>query len=235
MTSSEKRELRQHVDIWKGEGRIWAGMLLFIILTAAFAILGTLIRFLFSFLTEFVPVFQERLFKAIALTSLMVLFCAWLRRRLWASPLSRHMKADLAGGIAKVHIVDVADSILVQEHEDEGPTVFIKTENSETLVFAGQELDIYTKRGFPWSRFEIVEGPASGFFLGLRRLGPPLTPLVVSGPVPRSEVKEYRDVFRRKWCRLQTSFDDVKKKRIQMANAADSQQPTTSDASLTDG
>ncbi len=235
MTSAEKGELRQHVDTWKGEGRVWAGMLLFIIFAAAFAILGILVRFLFSFLAELAPVFQEQPVKVIAVASFMALFYAWLRRRLWASPLSREMKADLAGGIAKVHTVDVADSILVQEHEDEGPTVFVKTEDSETLVFAGQELDIYTKRGFPWSRFEIVEGPASGFFLGLGRLGPPLTPLVVSGPVPWSEVKEYREVFRRKWCRLETPFDDIKKKRIQVANAADSQQPSTSGVSLTDG
>jgi hypothetical protein len=79
-----------------------------------------------------------------------------------------------------------------------------------------------------------MECPTSGFFLGLGRLGPPLRPLVVSGPIPWSEVKGYRDVFRRKWLRLDTSFEDIKKKRIQVANAADSQQSTTSDAFLTD-
>ncbi len=218
MTSAEKRELRSHVDHWKGEGRIWAGMVLFIIFAAAFAILGSLVRFLFSFLAEVAPIFQERPVNVIAFACLMVLFYAWLRRRLWASPFSRQMKADLAAGVATAHIVDAEDSILVQEHEDEGPTVFVKTRDSETLVFAGQELDIYTKRGFPWSRFEIVESPTSGFFLGLRRLGPPLTPLVVPGPIPWSEVKEYRDVFRRKWLRLDASFEDIKKKRLQTAN-----------------
>jgi hypothetical protein len=113
-------------------------MLLFIIFAAAFAFLGAVVRFLFSFLAKFAPFCQEWPVKAIAVASLMVLFYAWLRRRLWASPLSRQMKADLAGGMVNVHIVDVADSILVQEHENEGPTVFVKTGDSETFVFAGQ-------------------------------------------------------------------------------------------------
>ena len=196
-------------------------MILFIIFAVALAIVGNLVLFTFSFLAAYAPIFQEKSVKLIAILLLMVLFYVWLRRRLWASPLSRQMKADLAGGMATVHIVDVADSILVQEHEDEGPTVFVKTAESETLVFAGQQLDIYTKRGFPWSRFEIVEGPASGFFLGLRRLGPQLTPYIVPGPLSYAEAKQY-SIFRGIWSRLDDSFEDIKKQRIQAANVPES-------------
>jgi hypothetical protein len=104
----------------------------------------------------------------------------------------RHqVKADLKQGALAVHRVDVAEAIEVEEQEDEGPGYFVKTVTGEVMVFAGQYLDTYKRRKFPWKSFEIVEAPASKAFFALKRLDVPLAPSFIRQPFTWEEFKQF--------------------------------------------
>lgn len=142
-----------------------------------------------------------------------VIFAALLfgRSRRWTGgrEFRRGVRADLAANRARVYVVRVVDAIEVQEVEDEGPTFFLKTDGGETLVMAGQYLDPYRARGFPWRLFEIREGYDSGSFLGLKRIGERIKPSMVRGPLfhPEIESSAYRSVT---WKILELSFDRLR-------------------------
>ena len=88
-----------------------------------------------------------------------------------ARQLRERITQDLAANIAQVHRVRVRDAVVFEEQEDEGPVVFVLTEEGDTVVFLGQEFARKLSRGFPWRQFEIRETPHSRRFLGLTRIG----------------------------------------------------------------
>jgi hypothetical protein len=194
-------------------------MVLFIFLTAFFALAFNLVEYGGAFLEPHLPSLQHRSFRIFRIFLVLVLtlvFLLWLRRKWWASPMARKMRADFAAGDALVHTVYVAEAMIVLEHEDEGQTVFVKTTEDETLVFHGQDLELFTKRGFPWQQFEIVEAPQSRFFLKLRRLAPAFNARKFAGPLPYAEAKEY-GLFQSRWKPLDVPYDTILQRRAAQA------------------
>lgn len=93
----------------------------------------------------------------------------WLELR--ARPYQAKLQRDLDGGMMAVRRLDVVDAIELEDPEDLGPAYFLLTREGATLYFAGQYLEGYRRRGFPWTSFEVREGPESHEFLGLHRVG----------------------------------------------------------------
>jgi hypothetical protein len=103
----------------------------------------------------------------------------------------RAVRADLNGGMARVRRITTIDAIEVAEQEDEGHSYFLLTDDGRTMLFAGQYLDRYRRRGFPWRAFDIIEAPASERFLDLVRAGDRLVPSVRRPPFTWAEVKRF--------------------------------------------
>ena len=101
------------------------------------------------------------------------------------------IRKDLAGGVAAVHHVVALEAVEVEEGEDEGPAYFIRTDDGRTLLFAGQYLGPYQRKGFPWKSFEILEAPESKIFFGLMARGEKLAPAARRAPFTWYEYKEF--------------------------------------------
>jgi hypothetical protein len=82
-------------------------------------------------------------------------------------------------------------AIEVEEGQEEGPSFFILTSDGRTMIFAGQYLDRYKGKGFPWKEFEILEAPESGIFFGLVPCGEPLRPSLRRSPFSDDELKRF--------------------------------------------
>lgn len=85
-------------------------------------------------------------------------------------------RTSLGGGQLAVRHVEAVDAVAFEEVEDCGPCYIVLTSDGRTLLFDGQYLEAYRRRGFPWTRFEIREAPESGVFFGLRKVGERLMP-----------------------------------------------------------
>jgi hypothetical protein len=101
------------------------------------------------------------------------------------------VRQDVAGGVAAVHAVRAIDAIEVEEGEDEGPAYFVLTDDGTTLLFAGQYLAPYRRKGFPWKEFEILEAPRSKIFFGLVPRGERLAPSARRPPFSWEEFKAF--------------------------------------------
>jgi hypothetical protein len=121
------------------------------------------------------------------------------------------VREDLAGGVAAVHTVRAVDAVEVEEGEDEGPAYFVLTEDGATLLFAGQYLAPYQRKGFPWKEFEILEAPRSKIFFGLVPRGERLAPSARRPPFTWEEFKAFAR-GKREYAVLDVDFDGVKKK-----------------------
>jgi hypothetical protein len=106
------------------------------------------------------------------------------------------VRNDLAGGVAAVHSIVALDAVEVEEGEDEGPSYFILTEDGSTLLFTGQYLGPYKRKGFPWRSFEILEAPHSKRFFGLIARGEKLSPSAQRPPFTWEEFKEFARAIR---------------------------------------
>lgn len=102
------------------------------------------------------------------------------------SALRGKIRKDLEEGAAEVTTVRAIDAIVIEEREDEGPAIFIRTD-AATFLFAGQYLERSVRRGFPWTEFEIWEAPNSKVFFDLKRVGEKLRPTAFRGPLSRAE------------------------------------------------
>jgi hypothetical protein len=98
-------------------------------------------------------------------------------------------RTDLERGLAAAHRITAVDAIEVEEQEDEGPAYFLLTAAGETMLFTGQYLDRYKRKGFPWRDFEILEAPESRVFFGLVPLGDRLAPSARRPPFTWDEYK----------------------------------------------
>jgi hypothetical protein len=124
------------------------------------------------------------------------------------------VRKDLAGGVAAVHAIVALDAVEVEEGEDEGPAYFVLTEDGSTLLFAGQYLGPYRRKGFPWKRFEILEAPASKIFFGLVARGERLAPSAQRPPFTWEEFKQFAQKTR-EYGVVDVDFDALKKGRLQ--------------------
>jgi hypothetical protein len=103
----------------------------------------------------------------------------------------RAVRADLKGGVARVRRITVVDAIEVDEQEDEGYAYFLLTDDGRTMLFAGQYLDTYKRKGFPWRAFDVIEAPVSERFLDIVRAGERLVPSARRPAFTWDEVKRF--------------------------------------------
>jgi hypothetical protein len=121
----------------------------------------------------------------------LVSLALYRRSSRWTGgPLFRTLvRRDLARGQLAVRRVEAVDAVAFEEVGDCGPCCVILTKDGRTLLFDGQYLEAYRRRGFPWTSFEIREAPESGVFFGLRRLGERLAPSALVPPLSFAERK----------------------------------------------
>lgn len=115
----------------------------------------------------------------------------YLRAARWSGgrQLRRDIRADLRAGVVAVERLAVTEAIEVEEREDEGPGYILRTADGRTLVFAGQHIERYRRKGFPWRAFDVVNAPRSGVFLDLVAQG---TTLPASSRRPPFSIEELR-------------------------------------------
>ena len=120
------------------------------------------------------------------------------------------VREDVRGGVAAVHAVRAVDAVEVEEGEDEGPAYFVLTDDGTTLLFAGQYLGAYQRKGFPWKEFEILEAPRSKIFFGLVPRGERLAPSARRPPFTWEEFKIFAR-GKREYAVLDVDFQALKK------------------------
>jgi hypothetical protein len=142
-----------------------------------------------------------------------LLFAVFLYRRAGRWTGGRELRdlvtKDLAGNVARVHHVRVRDAVVFEEQEDEGPVVFVLTEEGDTVVFLGQEFTRKLSRGFPWSEFRVRETPHSRRFLGVDRKGDAF-PAEKRTPLSRARYVEFGLPVVSHWGRLHLPFERVR-------------------------
>jgi hypothetical protein len=144
---------------------------------------------------------------------LAVLACAlYLAASRWTGgrAFRSKVRVDLAQGVAAVRQIKVVEVIEVEEREDEGRAYFLRTEDGETILFAGQYLENYRRRGFPWRTFEIVEAPESRTFLDMVPNGDHLEPSFRRPPFTWEERKGLGGV-NENYVFLDADFEALKK------------------------
>jgi hypothetical protein len=101
------------------------------------------------------------------------------------------IRRDIARGDVAVHRISALDAVEVEPGGDEGPSYFILTEEGSTLFLSGQYLETFTRKGFPWKAFAIVEAPESKIFLRIESLGERLTPSAVHSSALWQEMEKF--------------------------------------------
>ena len=101
------------------------------------------------------------------------------------------VRRDLARGEVAVHRMTATDAVELEESEDEGPTYFLLTADGSVMLFAGQYLEPYKRKGFPWTSFDLVETPESRVFLRIEAAGEKLPPSVRHPVTAARELKRF--------------------------------------------
>ena len=168
MTSKELAELRGYVS----PGIVLFRAVVFVAVVGAF---GVIVRALQRVLDPRALLAHPAW--AIALTAAVAIALYIVSRR-WTGgrALRAKIRSDWKRGVAAVHRIRAVDAIAIEEEEDEGPAIFLQTDDGRTLVFSGQYLEPYCRRGFPWTDFEVSESPEARIFLGIRHDGERLVP-----------------------------------------------------------
>ena len=211
MTAEQKAELRGYTASGTEVGRV----VLFVVL--AFC-LGSSLRYL----VEHTKPGAHYLWWAAP--SLLITGFVYVRSKRWTGgrEFRQQVKADVAQGTAAAHRVNAVDVIEVEEREDEGPSYFVKTTDGQILLFTGQYLDRFKRRGFPWRSFEIIEAPKSKVFFGLKELDAPLTPSFIRQPFTQDERKQFSC---RKYRPVEADFESLKTKEAHPLGAANPASP----------
>jgi len=97
------------------------------------------------------------------------------------------VRRDVSRGQLAARRIDVVDAVAVQTPNDDGACYLLLTSKGQTLLFDGQWLEGYRRKGFPWASFEIKEAPDSRVFFGLRLIGERLTPSATVAPMSFAE------------------------------------------------
>jgi hypothetical protein len=126
------------------------------------------------------------------LPSLALAAAVFRRSRRWTGgpTLRTGIRADLERGEVEIRRVTASEAIEVEPGEDEGPTFFLHVGDGKAMVFAGQYLEPFVRRGFPWAAFDILEAPVSRLFLGLVKTGDRLIPDRRPEPLTWEEAKK---------------------------------------------
>ena len=121
----------------------------------------------------------------------------------------RQVRRDVARGQLAVRHVEALDAVAFEEVEDCGPCYIVLTSDGRTLLFDGQYLEAYRRRGFPWTSFEIREAPESGVFFGLRKVGERLMP---SARLPSLSFAERKALgtFNKSYQTVEVDFAELK-------------------------
>lgn len=128
----------------------------------------------------------------------------WTGGRKWR----RLVHQDLEAGVALATIVEPVSVVEVEDIEDVGVSFIIETSTGEVTLFAGQEMDRYKLKGFPWSKIKVIEAPRSKKLFGLERMGESI-------PVDRTTLPFSYDQAKRLGCFDQTfTILDAQKRRI---------------------
>jgi hypothetical protein len=77
------------------------------------------------------------------------------------------------------------------------------------MLMAGQYLERYRRRGFPWSTFLIEAAPHSGKFFRLRRTGERLPPSSTRPAFSWPELKSFGDMNAHYWF-LDRDFESLR-------------------------
>lgn len=168
LSRRQASELRGYVAVSTTLGR--AAMFL------AFVVLAALVfRATFRAAASMWPVLPQAAWVAPAL---LVSWLLYRRSSRWTGgPAFRaQVRRDLGRGELAVRHVEAVDAVEFEEVEDCGPCYVLLARDGRTLLFDGQYLDSYKRKGFPWTSFEIREAPESGVFFGLHRVGERLAP-----------------------------------------------------------
>ena len=119
------------------------------------------------------------------------------------------IRADLAGGTAVEHVVEVIDAVVFAEREDEGPVVFVRSIDEQTLVFVGQDLARSVAAGFPWRRFTIRETPHARRCFRLTADGPSVSPGILA-PLSSRAVERLELGRVARWAEVGVSLEEVR-------------------------
>jgi hypothetical protein len=119
------------------------------------------------------------------------------------------VRADLSRGVASVRRISACDAIEVDEREDEGHGYLIRTEDGKTVLFAGQYLETYIRKGFPWKSFDIIEAPESRVFFDIVAAGDRLEPSSRRPPLTWEEAKRF-GILTEKYVSLDLDFDALR-------------------------
>ncbi len=124
-------------------------------------------------------------------------------------PFRQKVRADLRRGMAHGRRVTAVDAIEIEEQEDEGPTFLLRTDDGRTMFFAGQYLERYRRKGFPWTAFDILEAPQSGVLLDIVAAGERLAPSLRRAPLAWEETKRL-GLLRSKYGEIDVEFEALK-------------------------
>ena len=153
-----------------------------------------------------------------------VAFAIWLYRygARWTGGRRRRaeIRRDLARGEVAVHRVAAVDAVELEPMKDEGPSYFVRADDGTTVLFAGQYLDQYRTKGFPWTVIEIVETPESKIFLRLEVSGEKLPPSARHPPSAAAELRALAGSTRN-YGVVDVEFDPLKEGRLVMRRAGD--------------
>lgn len=118
------------------------------------------------------------------------------------------IERDLERGEAAVHTLHVLEGIVIEGRKGTGPIVFVQTELTGVIRFAGTYLEREVERGFPWPEITIREAPASRIFFGvLGKEGE--VPVTRRGPLTSMEAASLGP-FDEEYLRLRMDFETLK-------------------------
>jgi hypothetical protein len=194
-------------------GYVWWGTTIFRsgLFVAAVAALAWLLRTVHVRLGR--PIFDSE--SVWLLPSLAFAIALYVHARRWTggAAFRAAVRADLARGVAAVHRVVAVDAVEVEEGGDEGPSFFILADDGSTILFRGQYLGPYKRKGFPWRIFEILEAPESKIFYGLKPQGEKLPPSVRRPPLSWAEYKEFANI-KHEYAVVDVDFEALKEGRL---------------------
>ncbi|MHC4575657.1 MAG: hypothetical protein ACYS76_16315 [Planctomycetota bacterium] len=207
LTEKQKSELEGYVA--------WSTLLFrqIVFLLSVVAIFW-IFRYIYSLLEDKVPMFAK--YQWWIVPPIIYMFYVYRVSKKWTGgkELRTKIEEDLEEGKSRIITVEAVECIGVIEQEDEGPAYIIKDSGGKTVIFAGQYLLEYTKRGFPWARIGILEAPDSKIFFGLKKLGEPVTVSFVRDSLTSQEIENIRGLYEH-YEVLDTPFDRFKVRKRQ--------------------
>lgn len=201
-----RKKEREELEGYVGWVPVVSRAVLFVILLGG---AGLLLRAVFAGLSVSKPSLSSPLFWIVP-TALVGLAVA-IRARRWTGgrDLREKIARDLERGQAAVHTLHALEAIVIEEVEDEGPTIYVQTELSGVVRFCGQYLDRQMAKGFPWHEITIREAPESHIFFGVWGNEDGEIPVIRRGPLTSMEAARLGP-FDEEYVRLRMDFETLK-------------------------